>query len=232
MTDRVVIVDADSIVYAACVVLDDGVPASHAMNIIKRSLTAIREATEADIFIPVIGGDNNFRYGVSEDYKANRVAPVPEHLNAAQDYIVERWDAVRANGMEADDYVGITNYAMKKTADVVMVHIDKDLNMLAGKHYNYKKDEWYDISDTEADRVFYTQCLVGDKSDNIKGLFHIRGKKAMPALKNPIQDMDSAEEMQAYVKSVYIDGLEDEGEIEAVIAEMNTSAQLLWIRRG
>lgn len=41
--------------------------------------------------------------------------------------------------------------------------------MIPGVHYNFVKDQEYDISDAEGIYRFYTQVLTGDPTDNIKG---------------------------------------------------------------
>jgi len=231
MVKRVGIVDAVSIVYASCCVSSLEDPVNFTLHIIKKQLQRIKDDLKLDEMIVVIGGKGNYRYDIEPEYKANRkYMDLPPYLEEAKEYIQERWGAIAVEGMEADDYVGIYNYANKDTQDVIMVHIDKDLNMLEGKHYNYKKELLYEVTAVEAWRQYHIQMLVGDATDNIKGLFKLRGRKAMPKVKAPILEMTNPKDMMAYVKSVYLDELPEE-EHEAMLNELRKTSSLLWIKR-
>jgi hypothetical protein len=204
MTKRIVVVDADSIVWASCAVLDEGEPVNFALHNIKTQLTRIREETEADEMVVYIGGKGNFRHDLYDEYKANRKQEKPQYFEEAREYIISRWKAITCDGMEADDAVGIYNYKWKDKYHVVMAHIDKDLDMLEGHHYNFRTSESYYIDEVQGYRKFYTQMLTGDTSDNIPGLFKFTGKKATAKIKAPIEEMTTKEEMHEYVKDVYV----------------------------
>ena len=120
-----------------------------------------------------------------EGYKAGR-SERPIHYQAIRDYLIEYQDAKECPGMEADDALGIHKG--------IMVHIDKDINMVPGWHMNWVTGDCYEVPegfgilewDKENSKLisyglnfFYVQLLMGDSIDNI------------PAIKNPFANKSS-----------------------------------------
>src|SRR5258708_34339178 len=65
------------------------------------------QATEFTVWLSD-SAENNFRYKIYPEYKANRDnAPRPRHLQALKEYLITRWSARFALGQEADDALGI-----------------------------------------------------------------------------------------------------------------------------
>jgi len=128
--------------------------------------------------------DGNFRKTVCADYKANRKDVArPIHLKALEEFLVHSWGAERAVGCEADDLLGICQTNNHELGiDSVIATIDKDLNTIPGKHYNFVKCEWNDVDEDEAQFNFYKQLAMGDTTDNITGVPGIGPKKAEKAL--------------------------------------------------
>jgi len=94
----------------------------------------------------------------------------------------------------------------------------------------------YMISPEDADRFFYKQMLTGDATDNIPGLFKRLGKKATKPLYEPLDTMDTPEEMYAHVRAIYSDAYDDVGmcldEKEQVLDTwLMKTGRCLWIRR-
>ena len=124
---------------------------------------------------------NNFRYGIYPGYKANRIGkPRPKHLEALKEYAIQEWGARFAEGMEADDFLGI--FQDEENPTTVICSIDKDLKQIPGKHYNFVKEEWEDVNRTRAMFEFYKSIVVGDVSDNIPGAYGMGPVKAEKAL--------------------------------------------------
>lgn len=135
------------------------------------------------------GHKGNYREQIAESYKANRKDVArPIHLPAIEQYLIAEWGAIEAIGEESDDLLGIaqTNFAglhvLGSPDESIIVTIDKDLNMIPGKHYNFVKCEFTDITPEEAEYNFYKQLLMGDSTDNISGCPGIGPKKAEKAL--------------------------------------------------
>jgi 5'-3' exonuclease len=147
--------------------------------------------TGADEFSIFLSGDNNFRYDIYPEYKANRKSEKPRHLKALKEYLIEKYNAVVSDGCEADDLLGIEQCSNENT---IICSLDKDLRMIPGNHYSFEirgtnnGTQWV----RPAERCFvepfdglihfYTQCLVGDSADNIKGASGIGRVKAQRIL--------------------------------------------------
>jgi DNA polymerase-1 len=116
-----------------------------------------------------IGGGDNFRYQIDPSYKANRSdKPRPEWLQPVREYLVTEWQAHIADGIETDDHLGIEQSA-DHGQDTVICSIDKDLLQIPGNHYNFVKEEQTYVTPLEGWANFYTQLIMGDRSDNIQG---------------------------------------------------------------
>lgn len=141
----------------------------------------------------------NFRYEIIDDYnkkfaeegkehpgyKASRKGmPLPEGIPELFEYVEEFEESVFSDHCEADDVV----YQMKvaQPEGVVIACLDKDIYMgtFAGElgHYNYNKNEWIYTTEDEANLFFYRQCMTGDSSDGIKGIFRFGPKAAEKTL--------------------------------------------------
>lgn len=132
-------------------------------------------ADDAKIYLS--DSKENWRLQYFPNYKANRTAPKPKHLPYLQNLIVDEWEAEVAWGQEADDALGIAQYSHPKDTaedrnifkqETIICSIDKDLLQIPGRHYNFVKEEFYDITPDQGLFRFYEQILVGDTVDNIR----------------------------------------------------------------
>lgn len=161
-------------------------------------------------------GKGNFRYTISPSYKANRKdTPKPEHLSDVRNYLIKEWDAVVSQGEEADDLIAIK--AASLGYDCTIVSTDKDFKQLPCLLYNPNKGEWNVVGEFEAITFFYSQILMGDRADNIEGIYGIGPVKA----KKILADCKTEEELYAKVLSMY------DNDEEKVLQ----TARLLWLRR-
>lgn len=149
-----------------------------------------------DEFKLYLSGDDNFRYKIDPNYKANRKDKTrPLWLEPIREFLANEWEAVVVSGYEADDAIGI-----HLTDDHVVCSIDKDLLQLPGRHYNFVKGEFYYITPEQGEFNFWTLMLTGDISDNIPGVAGIGPVKAGRALAGL-----SPSEMRDRVLSMYDD---------------------------
>jgi len=129
-----------------------------------------------------VKGHGNFRKELYENYKGNRKNQPPEikeALTYGHNYMVDKYNAVMANDMEADDLVSIWASECRDDArDYVVVGIDKDLLQIPGWHLNFIKMEEQYVDEDFANLKLMLQCLTGDTSDNIPGIRGIGPKKA------------------------------------------------------
>lgn len=220
--NKIGVIDADSIIWRV----------AHST----RSNYTVKEALERldDVLLDIVGdlssecstfecyltGSNNFRYNVAKTkpYKGNRARDTekPPHFQALWDYSVKEWGFVVSNGNEADDIVGIRATELG-VDNCVIVHIDKDINMIPGRHFNFVKRIWYNVSECEAIRGFYIQLLSGDAVDNIPGLAKVGPKKALKILG------DSCDEQELYNKCLEA----YDGNLEY----LKEQADLIWIQQ-
>lgn len=173
------IIDADSMVYAAGFIADKtAAPASHACHALDMILHSVmKELTAVDHEVYLTGSSGSAaRVSIYPEYKANRAtARKPVHYEALREFLVTNWDALVVNNMEADDLVSVRGLDHK---DNVIVSIDKDLWNTPGLHYHWKRKDLHEVSEHKALYNFYTQTLVGDVADNVKGVKGIGPKKA------------------------------------------------------
>lgn len=175
--------------------------------------------------------DNNFRTQLFPFYKANRKQEKPTHYEFLKEHLLTRWGAEIAHGMEADDALGIAQDSdspidRSHPYQTVVCSIDKDLLQVPGLHYNFVKDEWFEIDEREGTRRFYTQLLTGDTTDNIRGCRGIGPVKAEKALAGLVDEED-------YLDAVFniYQKQEEEMSTEEVIQHIYTAGQLLYILR-
>lgn len=162
-----------------------------------------------------LSGDNNFRYDVYPEYKANRVGGYrPKWEKESKAYLKLVHNAQTIDGAEADDALGYRAYEIGPEA--VVVTNDKDLKMIEGNHYDPVKKLLWSITAEEAIYWFYYQCLIGDPTDNIKGVPGIGPKNAERILRG----CTTEEEMKQAVLDHY-----------SCEEEFLMNAQCLWIWR-
>jgi 5'-3' exonuclease len=156
-------------------------PKGIALARMRDTLTNIADKTRADastIYLTA-SGKSNFRFALFPEYKANRKSPKPLLYDQLREYLVSTHGANVVEGQEADDQIGIDSQLNK---DCIICSIDKDLDQIPGKHYNFVKDLHYEVTPEAGLKFFYQQLLQGDMTDNISGIYGIGPAKAVAAL--------------------------------------------------
>ena len=191
----IALIDGDIVAYrcAATAQNDPEWVATSRCNALVEQILEEVKATEYRLYL---SGPVNFRKKIYPAYKANRVQPPPTHLAASKKFLEEKWGAVWTDGYEADDALGIN-----QTDDSIICSIDKDLKQIPGLHYNFVKKEFGEVSVEGGLLTFYTQVLVGDASDNVKGCPGI-GKAKAPRI---LAGCETEQEMFDAVRSTYND---------------------------
>ena len=188
-TERVLIIDADSIMYFASYFPEDSLlefpteedRIEEAKYRTRTKLQEIQNNIEEfynikNTFI-FIGGGNNFRYDILPSYKSNR-----KEKNALipiiADYMLEELGAIPSVGAEADDYV--YDATVVSEGKCVVAAMDKDVfyNCPDMPFYNYRshKDtlgEFKHISLKQSRLAIASQVVIGDSGDAIPGAFGI-----------------------------------------------------------
>ncbi len=170
----------------------DGRPSGAIFSTINMIDKLVRQ--HPDYFIACIADKSgkNFRHTLDIQYKANR-PPMPEDLAVQIPTIHQLIEAygfpiIAIEGVEADDVIAtFTKQAKQLKWDIVIASSDKDLMQLVGDNaivYDSMKDKCYDTNGViEKFGVTPLQiadylALIGDTSDNIKGVEKVGPKTA------------------------------------------------------
>ena len=200
-----VIVDADSIFFKVGY-NDKATPAQLKKSYRKflKGIATNNFVHPDELLVLVKGQDKSkeFRYQILEDYKGKRPdldQGLRDRLNLLYRYSIEYGAEPALEGLETDDMVQIYAHEFwHQDIPYTIAHIDKDLDTIPGNHYNYNKEEHYDITVDEARRKFYHQLLTGDTADNIPGVRGIGTKKA-----DALLDRNNPESWYDAVRSVW-----------------------------
>lgn len=132
----------------------------------------------------------NFRFAIAKkvEYKGARKNPKPFHFHNLREYLMATYEFVVAEGYEADDLLCIDLTKDGDNLSVVCCSRDKDLRMVPGLHYGWAvgKQQAFgpkrvtEIGDIELVggkklvgtglKFFYSQVIMGDRTDSIPGL--------------------------------------------------------------
>lgn len=184
----------------------------------------------------------NFRINVavSKVYKGNRKQEKPFHRDNIRLYMLENYECVVANGMEADDLLSIYQTNAPPLTTVICSR-DKDLRMVEGLHYGWpcgKQLQYgpkpssklgelhYDSAKNKltgtGSKFFYSQVLTGDTTDNYSGLAGCGPKRAY----NILDGKESESDLFEAVSGAYRDKLGDDWR-----GQMLEQARLAWMCR-
>lgn len=186
---KTILLDGDILVYQAAsgaekeINWGDGLWTLHAyedeaLGYFKDQLNYILETTKVMQCKIFLTGNRNYRKHLHKDYKANRSNKrKPMLIGWLKKYLLQNYDAIVHNGIEADDAIGV--YSVN--AGSVIVSKDKDLLTIAGEHWSPERG-FFEVTQEEADHNFLMQTLTGDTTDNYKGCPSVGPVKARKIL--------------------------------------------------
>lgn len=138
----------------------------------------------------IISGENNWRKGVLESYKANRKGkrkPVgyPAFCEGIMEHFGDRsfkWD-----GVEGDDVCGIlmTNPELAGCDRMISVSCDKDFNTVPGYFFWLTQMELVKNDEKSADEFHMLQTMMGDTTDGYGGIPGIGKETAKAFIESP-----------------------------------------------
>lgn len=226
------LIDADVLLYSiGYTTEDEDVEIAYLrMNDKIADIILATEATDYQLYLSD-SAEGNFRYKLNPDYKSNRTQPKPKHYDALKEYLIVKHKAQIAYGREADDALAIEQCASLETdwEGTVICSIDKDLNIIPGLHYTWeitrkgvvvRPELLYEVVELDGLKFFYKQMLIGDTSDNIKGITGIGKAKA----EKLIEPCFTEKEMFNVVAEKYQGEFGDKWE-----EQMDMTGKLLWI---
>lgn len=215
----IALIDADSIVYRI------GFATENEEEFVAKIRTDsflhdMLNALEVKEYYGYLTGKTNYRSSLAKTapYKGQRKGIKPKHYDFIRNHLCTAWSFTIEEGQEADDAVAIHSTKLhEEGTDHIICSIDKDLLQLVGEHYNFVNGNRFYIDEYEGDLNLYTQCLTGDKVDNIIGLYGIGIVKAGKILKGA---KDKCEMYQRCIEAY-------KGDKERV----DENLSLLWLRR-
>jgi DNA polymerase-1 len=227
-------IDGDIIVYSVGFA-GEGDPVAFVIDSVNRLIDSIIKSCNADSYSVLLTGKGNYRETTATiaPYKGNRDGAHKPTLYAdIRSHILNHRNGELIEGEEADDQLGIraTQHGH------IIATLDKDLDTVAGTHYNWRKDVMYEVTETEAMHFFYTQLLTGDSTDNIPGMFKMVGRRALKKIKEGLLECTTPYDCYQYVYNQYAEGYDAVGmcldEKDVVLTKWLTEiGQLLYIRK-
>ena len=188
----ILLVDADSLIFAACYKKREHKDDERFYTDIEDSkakfdeqfmsiVNKLEDMYNVERVITFSGSKGNFRKLITPVYKANRKKQeLPPLLDDMHQFVKDEYNSVWGFGIETDDIVARYWKELSKEVgrnNVMIVSIDKDYKQFPALIYNYhyKHKEVLDISEEEALYNFYEQMIIGDSADNVQ-YFSGRGK--------------------------------------------------------
>jgi len=180
---RVALIDADILAYQAAAVSEkatdwgDGLWTLHAFEeeaalAFETSLNRVLEKVEATNFFLAFSDSQNWRKDVLPTYKGNRAETrKPMLLKWIRQY-AQKYNCITIPTLEGDDVLGIwatTKSKLDPVREFIICTTDKDLKTIPGKHYNFGRDEFFEITEHQADKWHMVQTLTGDTTDGYAG---------------------------------------------------------------
>lgn len=203
-------------------------PLENALGNVKHMLSDIVNRFPSEDYKIYLSGKDNFREHVDSEYKANRDPTHRPHWEPEiREYMKRYWNAEQVDGMEADDAIGIQawrewqNATRRRDEGAVIASLDKDLMMIPGSHYNWDKKTVEHVGAFEAEGNYYRQLVMGDRSDNIPGIYGIGPAKVDDAVWGNGETSPAENIAELYTKE-FGDGAKE---------RFNKNRLLLWICR-
>lgn len=177
-------------------------------------LSKIKRQFVGSKFIFAFEGGNNFRKKISSDYKSKRSKDTTSTVDSLKDQVkliqkllrLHGYPVISVEGYESDDIIGSLCKQLPNTK--VIITTDKDMNQLLNKNvsiYNHRNNE-YVTEETIIEKYGFSPesfvdylSLVGDSSDNVKGVSGV-GEKTATELLSKYGSVEVAEKHLSYLK--------------------------------
>lgn len=183
--NNIAVWDADFIPFYCCNSKDKDIVKSLEQCIIDCDILiqSINSQLNCEYFIGFLTKGKCFRYNIYPAYKGNRkYDSLPTYINEVRDHMINNYGFMYIEGYEADDLV--MSYKRQSVANCIIVSPDKDILNLEGTHYNPRKNEFVVTDKEAAELYFWKSMMIGDTTDNIKGIQGIGPANADRIIKN------------------------------------------------
>lgn len=173
----IALIDADSIVYIVAWKYKEyqDIAVDEVLRNCDEFVHAILKSVNATHYLGSFSDSPTFRHRIYKyaPYKGTRKEKEPwltfwEPI--IKNHFVEKWGFVIPKDIEADDVISAA--ALTLEGPVTICSPDKDMRQIAGIHFDYRKpSEGTKIVDTQqAELNLWMQVIMGDATDNIKGV--------------------------------------------------------------
>jgi len=200
---NICLIDADSLLYYEM----DKPTYEQAIYGLDQRIEQILNACNTSLYDGYFTSGRCYRYGVEPEYKGNRKGkPKPPIFHAMKEYLTQKYGFWAVKQLEADDLVSYYSYSDNRST--IVCSPDKDvLGQCIGMHYNYQKGEFWHTTPEEANKFLWKQVLMGDSTDNIKGIPGVGDKTSTNWLKNRKNDFEGFALKQYVEKFGMVEGL-------------------------
>ena len=173
----IALIDADSIVYIVAWKYKEyqDIAVDEVLRNCDEFVNAILKSVNATHYLGSFSDSHNFRHRIYKyaPYKGTRKEKEPWLVfwePIIKDHFTEKWGFVIPEDIEADDVISAA--AVMLEGPVTVCSPDKDMRQIAGIHFDYRKpSEGTKVVDMEqAELNFWMQVIMGDATDNIKGV--------------------------------------------------------------
>lgn len=191
--------DCDLLIHRCGFTADESEPLENHIQILDRTIDGIKYEFAQDP-VMVLSGPTNFRNQVAtlQPYKGNRLnSRKPIFYNELREYLIDKWDAIVTDNMEADDLLGQMQWTQP---DTCIVSQDKDMKTIRGHHYNWVKKKHFKLTETDANLFLLWQVIQGDRTDNIPGLKGYGEKTATKIIRECNKDIS---QVKRTIKALY-----------------------------
>lgn len=194
-------------------------PVANCLSSIKKSIERLIDevgATHAEFYL---GGSGNFRLDLPLPvrYKSNRDNHIrPTHLQAAQEYVIRKYDAKKIKNIECDDFVSIRTISINKQEGVKGICITTDKDQLqtftdemyvyrGGKEYHLNSELgelWFEKASVKGTGLKWllNQALVtGDSTDEYLPRRHFNKKYGAKSYYNDVNEIDNVKELLQFI---------------------------------
>ena len=167
-------------------------------------IQSVAQRAGADEFIcPVTQSGRNWRYDCYADYKSNRKESYrPMLVSRLRDWVSDQGWGRDIPTLEADDVLGILQ-TKPGAGDTIICSIDKDMHTIPGRHFNFKDNEEFEVTEGEANRFHLLQALTGDVVDGYPGCPGVGPKTADKLLPATVESSDVAEVWREVIVPTY-----------------------------
>jgi 5'-3' exonuclease len=226
----VALIDADILAYQASASVekpikwDDELWTLHANETEAKAMLldmiiSLVDKVKADTYTLVFSDSSNWRKDVLPTYKMNRAGVrKPMVLKVLREYAMQTYPFQIRPTLEGDDLIGImaTGDQIIK-GEKIICSLDKDFKTIPGKHYNFGRDEFFEIEHDHAQYWHMFQTLTGDSTDGYSGCPGCGPKTAEKILSSLVPDDYWAAVCKAYAAA----GLsEEEALVQARVARI------------